>query len=60
MDRVSTGDNRRLIDIHHALVDLILALDPKHKYTPATTLKPIEIERAPCRRRSHRTHPSRR
>ena len=44
IDRVSSGDNRRLIDIHHALVDLILALDPKHKYTSGYALKPIEID----------------
>ncbi|MGI9085309.1 MAG: hypothetical protein ACR2FE_08435 [Aeromicrobium sp.] len=42
--RVSAGDNRRLIDIHHALVDLILALDPKHKYTAGYALQPIEID----------------
>ena len=42
--RVSAGDNRRLIDIHHALVDLILALDPAHKYTAGYELKPIEID----------------
>lgn len=42
--RVSAGDNRRLIDIHHALVDLIVALDPTHKYTAGYELKPIEIE----------------
>ena len=44
IDRVSAGDNRRLIDIHHALVDLILALDPTHKYTAGYDLKAIEIE----------------
>ena len=44
MARVSSGDNRRLIDIHHALVDLIVALDPKHKYTSGYALKPIEID----------------
>ena len=43
IDRVSKGDNRRLIDIHHALVVLILALDPKHKYTSGYALKPVEI-----------------
>lgn len=42
--RVSAGDNRRLIDIHHALVDLILALDPTHKYTAGYELKAIEID----------------
>ena len=42
--KVSAGDNRRLIDIHHALVDLILALDPNHRYTSGFTLKPIEVE----------------
>ncbi len=42
--RLSAGDNRRLIDIHHALVDLIEALDPHHRYTSGYTLKPIEIE----------------
>ncbi len=44
IDRVSKGDNRRLIDIHHALVDLILALDPKHKYTSGYALQPVEID----------------
>lgn len=41
---VSRGDNRRLIDIHSALVDLILALDPHHKYTSGYALQAIEVE----------------
>ena len=44
IDRVSAGDNRRLLEIHHALVDLILALDPSHKYTAGYELQAIEIE----------------
>jgi hypothetical protein len=38
---VSNGDNHRLIDIQHALVDLILALDPRHRYTFGYELEPI-------------------
>jgi hypothetical protein len=44
IEHLTAGDNRRLIDIHHALVDLIQALDPKHRYTSGYALKPIEIE----------------
>jgi hypothetical protein len=42
--RATGGENRRLIDIHRALVDLILALDPKHNYTYGYELSPIEID----------------
>lgn len=41
IERVSSGDHRRLIDIHRALVALIPALDPKHKYTSGYALEPI-------------------
>lgn len=41
---VSAGDIRRLVDIQHALVALVLALDPNHRYTFGYDLKPIEIE----------------
>ena len=44
IELVSNGDNRRLIDIQHALVQLIPALDPSHKYTFGYALQPIEIE----------------
>ena len=44
IDRAAGGDNQRLIDIHRALVDLILALDPKHNYTYGYELSPIEID----------------
>ena len=44
IDLVSNGDNRRLIDIQHALVELIRALDPSNKYTFGYDLQPIEIE----------------
>ncbi len=38
----STGDNRRLVAIQHALVALIDELDPKRKYTAGYDLEPIE------------------
>ena len=40
---VSAGDSHRLIDIQHALVDLIRALDPRHRYTFGYAVQPIEI-----------------
>ncbi|MDO7882689.1 hypothetical protein [Antiquaquibacter soli] len=42
MELVSTGDNRRLIDIQRALVSLIDELDPKRKYTAGFELERIE------------------
>ena len=41
IERVSSGDHHRLIDIHGALVALILELDPKQKYTTGYALEPI-------------------
>jgi hypothetical protein len=41
IERVSRGDHSRLIEIHRALVDLILALDPKQKYTFGYLLEPL-------------------
>lgn len=41
MELVSKGDDHRLIEIHHALVDLIVELDPKHRYTAGYELRPI-------------------
>ena len=42
MDLVANGDTDRLIEIHHALVDLIVELDPKHKYTAGYELRAID------------------
>ena len=41
---VSKGDNRRLMDIHKALVALIRELDPKGKYTPGYSLRAIAVD----------------
>jgi len=40
---VAKGDNRRLVAIQHALVELIDALDPKRKYTAGYALEPIDL-----------------
>lgn len=42
MDLVSKGDDGRLIEIHQALVELIVELDPKHKYTAGYELRAID------------------
>ncbi len=41
LDAVSAGDHLRLIEIQHALVDLIDDLDPKRKYTAGYDLAKI-------------------
>ncbi len=41
---VAKGDNRRLMDIHKALVALIRELDPKGKYTPGYSLRAIAVD----------------
>ncbi len=43
IELVSSGDVRRLVDIQNALVDLVLELDPKHRYTFGYTLEPIVL-----------------
>lgn len=43
MELVARGDHRRLIEIQHALVALIDALDPKRKYAVGYDLAPIEL-----------------
>ena len=42
MDLVAKGDSARLIEIHRALVDLIVELDPKHRYTAGYELRAID------------------
>ena len=44
LELVSNGDNRRLMDIHRALVALIHELDPKEKYTPGYSLRAIGVD----------------
>jgi hypothetical protein len=46
MELVERGDHRRLIEIQHALVALIDALDPKRKYTVGYELAPIDLQPA--------------
>ncbi|MCW2758235.1 MAG: hypothetical protein JWO46_1981 [Nocardioidaceae bacterium] len=41
MDLISAGDTSRLVDIQRALVQLVLELDPKHRYTAGYSLQPI-------------------
>ena len=43
MNKVSEGDNRRLIEIQRALVVLIKELDPKNRYTFGYELEPIDL-----------------
>jgi hypothetical protein len=43
MGKVSEGDNRRLIEIQRALVDLIRELDPSNRYTFGYQLEPIDL-----------------
>jgi len=43
MARVAQGDNSRLIAIQQALVNLILELDPTHRYTIGYELAPISL-----------------
>jgi hypothetical protein len=45
MELVAQGDHRRLVDIQTALVELVLELDPKHRYTAGYSLQPIENPR---------------
>ena len=42
MDLVAKGDTVRLAEIHRALVDLIIELDPKHRYTAGYELRAID------------------
>ena len=44
MELVARGDHRRLVEIQHALVALIDALDPKRKYTVGYDLAPIDLQ----------------
>jgi hypothetical protein len=41
IDLVTDGQHGRLIEIHHALLDLIKLLDPTRKYTARFDLRPI-------------------
>jgi hypothetical protein len=43
MSKVSEGDNRRLIEIQRALVELIRELDPNNRYTFGYELEPIDL-----------------
>ncbi len=47
LDAVSGGDHQRLIEIQHALVDLIDDLDPKRKYTAGYDLEKIDLDSQP-------------
>ena len=43
MSKVAEGDNRRLIEIQRALVDLIRELDPNDRYTFGYELEAIDL-----------------
>jgi hypothetical protein len=43
LNLIAKGDNTRLVSIQHALVRLIVELDPKSKYTAGYDLQPIDL-----------------
>jgi hypothetical protein len=43
LNLIAKGDNSRLVSIQHALVRLIVELDPKSKYTAGYDLQPIDL-----------------